>query len=84
LLSCEKGQVTSVEFLLNKGSDPRMRVRGLSALHLASINGRDGVIKLLLAHKSVDVTQKSNSGLTALHYAAGNGHASAFELLLQK
>lgn len=52
-----------------------------TALHLAAKYGCDDVIRLLLAHKDIDINSGSNSR-TPLDYAAANGYAESVRLLL--
>jgi len=55
--------------------------RGWSALHEAASNGRDKVIKILLAQKA-DRDSADGNGDVPLHLASRNGHRIAVELLL--
>ena len=48
----------------------------------AAGNGREAVVKLLLATGKVDVDAKDNTyGRTPLSWAAGNGHEAVVKLL---
>jgi ankyrin repeat protein len=54
--------------------------RGRSLLSLASENGLEGAVRLLLARGTRQELQ-DKSGMTALHYAAWKGHAGVIKLL---
>ena len=56
---------------------------GRTALMWASINGHEGVARLLL-EKKADVNKKDPSGKTALMRASSNGHEGVARLLLEK
>ena len=55
---------------------------GQTALHLAALQGHDGIMALLLENPMVDVRAATNNGETALHLAAWNGHGGIVALLL--
>ncbi|WP_341815111.1 ankyrin repeat domain-containing protein [Wolbachia endosymbiont (group A) of Chalcis sispes] len=54
---------------------------GNTSLHLAAMNGKIDVAKVLLKHNA-DVNAKNNEGKTALYYAAKYNHQELVELLL--
>ena len=54
-----------------------------TALHLASVQGHEEVINILLAH-SCNINALDDDKRTALHFAAGGGHRSTVKLLLEK
>lgn len=73
----------SVKILLNMGADPdQKKMRGLTALMLASNqeNGL-GIVKKLLAHDS-DPNLANANGQTALMLAANNGYIDIVDALL--
>jgi len=73
--------------LLNNGHYPNSRdSNGLTPLSWAARNGREAVVKLLLATPGVDINSKSTGkyegGRTALSFAAEKGHEAVVKLLL--
>ena len=56
---------------------------GVTALHLASREGRIRCVKLLLK-KGIDIEGRTNIGSTALHLAAYNGHRHVVAVLLDR
>ena len=88
----EKGNFADVQAVLTDGADINatevredsgVYVRGLTALMMASTNGRTEVVKLLL-DKGAEVNLKNNYGITALFMASANGHTEIVKLLLDK
>uniref|UniRef100_A0A7S0HIS5 MORN repeat-containing protein 5 n=1 Tax=Hanusia phi TaxID=3032 RepID=A0A7S0HIS5_9CRYP len=78
------GDVSKVETALRAHADPNMlSSSGLTALHVASLEGKDEILRLLLGGKG-DVNMKSKTGLTCLHYAAQAGKASTCQLLISE
>ncbi len=58
---------------------------GFTALMIASENGYVDVVRLLLAHKDVELNHQANSnGATALYVASQNGHFEMVRLLLAR
>ncbi|KAL8367828.1 hypothetical protein RB599_003644 [Gaeumannomyces hyphopodioides] len=55
---------------------------GQTPLLWAAANGREAVVKLLLATGKVDVDSKDKRGRTPLSWAAENGHEAVVKLLL--
>jgi ankyrin repeat protein len=80
-----KGHETIVEKLLNAGANPNtVCFRGGAALHRAAAYDYLGIVKLLLAHKEIDVNAH-HSGWgheSPLMLAAENGHADVVKELL--
>ena len=66
-----------------KGGVNAKNFDGDTALMLASLHGHDGVVKLLLKHKDIDVNTTNNRGKTALMLASRYGNTDVVELLLE-
>ena len=73
----------AVECLLRRGADVNAQGGYYgNALHAASHQGHEAVVKLLLGSGNVDVYSKANGGRTPLLTAAINGHEAVVKLLL--
>ncbi|KAI8513299.1 Unconventional myosin-XVI [Branchiostoma belcheri] len=83
-----RGDVQTVRRELQAGRDVNQRIKwiwpwdGGTALHLASMNGKTGVVELLIQH-GAEVGARDKVGGTALHWASGNGQAGVVKLLIQ-
>ncbi|KAJ8277326.1 hypothetical protein GJAV_G00073990 [Gymnothorax javanicus] len=76
------GEITAVEFLLEKGANPRALAREReSALSLASSGGYADIIRILLKH-GVDINTYDWNGGTPLLYAVRGNHARCVDILL--
>jgi len=58
-------------------------IRGVSALHAASMNGFTSVVKLLLAHPAINVNLQNGSGSTSLVVSCVYGVVEVVQLLLK-
>ncbi|XP_071501029.1 uncharacterized protein [Diadema antillarum] len=88
-MSCVHGNPRCTEVILDackKGTKELVERRnkaGLTALMVASQQGHEKVVKLLLDHNSPTSVQ-DQAGKTALHYATEKGHTTCVELLLAR
>ncbi|MBI4399675.1 ankyrin repeat domain-containing protein [Candidatus Micrarchaeota archaeon] len=74
--------ITTVEFLLNAGADVNAENSGLTALIIASMFERPGILRLLLSKKpKLDAQDKK--GKTALHNAVTYGNELVARILLE-
>ncbi|XP_059399187.1 DNA-binding protein RFXANK-like isoform X2 [Carassius carassius] len=77
------GEIMMVEFLLQKGADPRTVAREReSALSLASAGGFADIVNILLQH-GVDIDSYDWNGGTPLLYAVRGNHIKCVEALLR-
>jgi ankyrin repeat protein len=81
----ENGQEVIAKLLLaTDGVDVDLKNNdGWTPLQLATRNGHEAVVKLLL-EKGAELESKDNYGQTPLSYATKNGHEAVVKLLLEK
>ncbi|KAG1945695.1 DNA-binding protein RFXANK [Pimephales promelas] len=78
------GEIMVVEFLLQKGADPRTLAREReSALSLASAGGFADIVNVLLQH-DIEIDSYDWNGGTPLLYAVRGNHIKCVEALLSK
>jgi ankyrin repeat protein len=71
-----------VKLLLGKGAELETNDKnGQTPLSWAAENGREAVVKLLLAKGGIDLNSKDGYGQTPLLHAAGKGHEAVVKLL---
>ncbi|RYP54685.1 hypothetical protein DL768_000621 [Monosporascus sp. mg162] len=81
--AARRGHEGTVRRLMEHGAEIAARDKsGMTALHEAAANGRDGVIQFLL--DQIDIGAEDDQGATPLHWAAAGGHEVATALLLSK
>lgn len=85
-IATKKRHKLIVEFLLNiKEINPKLpNKKGLSALHIASRDGQDEIIPILLKHIDINIRGSFDfDGATPLIMAAWKGHSNTAKLLLE-
>ena len=84
-LSSFFGLAKIIDYQLNNGAIADSKSRGGdSPLSIAANNGREVVVKLLLARDDVELNTKGLYGRTPLSWAAENGHEAVVKLLLAR
>jgi hypothetical protein len=89
------GHKDIVAFLLEKGIDINQQKkennnddeelsRGTTALTVASEQGHEVIVQILLYYKDIDINQKDKDGKTALMEASENGKKEIVKLLLER
>ena len=80
-----EGQYVIVQRLLENGAQMNSRDEcDLTPLLLASREGHEKVVKLLLSQDDIGVNSQDWNGITPLLYAAKNGHEGVVKLLLSQ
>ena len=82
MCAAEKGHTDCVEYLIQNGAQLDLKEDGLTALHLAALEGHLEVMKRLL-EAGQDVNQRGRSERTPLMWAANYDRADCVEYLLQ-
>ena len=83
LKAAAEGQTRRVEHLIGLGADPDLADRkGLTALHLAALNGFEDTVEALLAH-FVDINPHSEIYGTPLCLAAVRSRTNVIDVLLR-
>jgi ankyrin repeat protein len=62
---------------------PYMDVPSMNALNLASFNGHEQEVKLLLAAQKDDINTADDTGTNSLIWASRNGHEIIVQILLE-
>ena len=75
-LAVEKGHVSIVAFLLDKGAKPFLKAGVTNSLHIATDQGNLEIVKLLVESNILRSCVGDEEGNTPLHHAALNGHLS--------
>eukprot|EP00184_Porphyridium_aerugineum_P004572 CAMPEP_0184693138 /NCGR_PEP_ID=MMETSP0313-20130426/1420_1 /TAXON_ID=2792 /ORGANISM="Porphyridium aerugineum, Strain SAG 1380-2" /LENGTH=103 /DNA_ID=CAMNT_0027151111 /DNA_START=269 /DNA_END=577 /DNA_ORIENTATION=- len=82
--AAEDGDYEKALDCITKGVSPNCKDgNGWSVLHIASSNGNENVVKLLLDQGAI-VNDTNYFGNTVLHLAARYGHENIVKLLLDK
>jgi hypothetical protein len=76
------GVEKAVQLLLSSNNPDLNDCYGQTPLSLATRNGHEAVVKLLLAADGVDPDSKDSDGRTPLWWTAANGHEAVVKLLL--
>jgi ankyrin repeat protein len=81
-IAAERGYTHVISLLIDMGAfvDTTQASNGATALHLASMNGHDATVRLLL-EKGAQKELEDEDGLTALELAAKNCHDSVLRLM---
>ena len=83
--AARKGDVATVQTLLDKGADVNAKFRyGTTALFKAAERGHTEVVKLLLARGADAGVKDTFYGATAMTWALGNKHIAVVRALLEK
>ena len=81
---CEQGKLDEVKSALACGEDVNESGDvGVTGLMLAICNGYKSVVKLLLEHPDIEVSEKRDDGRTALHYAVLVDNVEVTRMLLK-
>jgi ankyrin repeat protein len=80
----QNGDVTELRRLVANGRNVNERdADGVTALHLAAVNGNVEVLRVLVVELGADKDAKDANGGTPLHLAAVGGHVEAIKALEQ-
>lgn len=82
-ISCSVGDVETMTALLDHGADTMVMFNGKTLLHLAVLNYRMDMVKMLL-DRGGDVNQRDSQGNTCLHLAAWSTQDKVVRLLLDR
>lgn len=78
-----RGHSEMLSYLLNHGADPtKTGSDGINPLHLASLNGFESCVRILLSDPRVDPNTRSHNNLDALLYATFRSNTSVVRLLV--
>jgi len=81
-----RGHEAIGRLLLERGASVKLSLSlagETTVLHLAAGSGQEGVVRMLLSRKSVEVDSKNSSGYTALYLAIVGGHEAVVRRLLE-
>jgi ankyrin repeat protein len=84
-----RGHDVVVRLLMERGANVKMtlnRATGkerTTVLHLAARQGWEGVVRMFLAERRVEVDSKNSTGMTALQLAISNKHETVTRLLIE-
>jgi ankyrin repeat protein len=79
-----RGHTNTIKNPISQRKDINARnIRGQTPLHLASAEGNNNAVQLLLENGAEVDAVATNSGCTSLHYAASLGHVDLCELLVR-
>ena len=76
------GKTNIVKLMVEKGQVSTFGPDGMTALHLATLNNHQGVVKFLL-EKGLNINTKDDEGLTALHVACRENSNKCLKLILE-
>ena len=79
----EAGDIEQVRNLLDKGFSVHAEIGGNTALYLATVEGHEDIVRLLLA-AGAEIEAQNRRGLRPLHMAALNGYDTLVELFIDR
>jgi ankyrin repeat protein len=83
--ACRKGDISTVQRLLDQGVDVNVNVKGWAPVTVASFNNHLEIVKLLLLDRNAIVDNPNGSNRsTALQWASNFGHTDVVKLLLDR
>ncbi len=89
LAACKEGREDIVAHYLEQGDfdvnqeyTSGLTGKKTTGIFVAAMNGRDGVVKLLLEQVGIEADKVDTSGYTPLAVACGNGHCKVVSMLL--